>query len=142
MKPSGLASISVFPLGVRNMGTFPYAVVQRRDTQCDSLIGHYILASPGIRELCNVRAERGMQRRIRGFRATGETRHVSEVCWELGRKVSLPKTEKSADLVHYFSGVAKFLVKKKSNIELKTERVNIRPELAFYWGNSPVNIRV
>ena len=72
MKPSGLATISVFPLGVRNMGTFPYVVVQRRDTQCDSLIGH-ILASPGIRELCKVRAERGMQRRICGFRATGET---------------------------------------------------------------------
>ena len=69
------------------------------------------------------------------------SRHVSEVCWELGREVPLPKTEKSADLVHYFSGVTNFFVK-KSNIELETERVNVRPELAFYWGNSPVNIRV
>ena len=64
---------------------------------------------------------------------------MSEVSWELGRKVPLPKTEKSADLTHYFSGVAKFLVK-KSNIDL--ERVTVRPESAFYCGNSPVNMRV
>ena len=40
-------------------------------------------------------------------------RHVTEVSWELGRKVPLQKkTEKSADLTHYFSGVGKFLVNK------------------------------
>ena len=37
------------------------------------------------------------QLHIRCFRATGENGHVSEVSWELGPKVSLPKTEKSVD---------------------------------------------
>ena len=55
-----------------------------------------------------------LQRRIRCFRATGENKHVSEVSLELGPKVPLPKTEKSADLAHYFSGVATFCVLKKS----------------------------
>ena len=38
------------------------------------------------------------QLRIRGFRATGETRHVSGVSWAVVHKVPLPKPEKSADL--------------------------------------------
>ena len=50
-----------------------------------------------------------------------------------------PKPEKSADLAPYYLGVVKFRVK-KSNFEL--ERVNVRPELAFYWGDSPVNLKV
>ena len=58
--------------------------------------------------------------------------------WDAGY-LPLPKTEKSPNLAHYFPGRAKFLVK-KSNIELQS--VNIRRELAFYWGNSTVNIRV
>ena len=41
------------------------------------------------------------QRRIRGFRVTGETRHVPAVSWELGPEVPPPKTAKSADLAHY-----------------------------------------
>ena len=62
-------------------------------------------------------------RRIRGFGATGETRHVSKVSQELGPKVPLPKTENSADLTHYFSGVATFCVK-KSNIGGSTSGLN------------------
>ena len=38
------------------------------------------------------------QRRIRGFRATGETRHVPEVSWELGSKVPPTKKLKSLRL--------------------------------------------
>ena len=76
---------------------------------------------------------------IRGFRATGETRHVSEVSWELGRKVPLPKTEKCGFGPLSF-GSGQIFSKKKCNIKL--HRVTVRPELAFYWGNSPVNIRV
>ena len=35
---------------------------------------------------------------------------VPEVSWELRSKVPLPKSEKSADLAHYFSGVTQFCV--------------------------------
>ena len=59
------------------------------------------------------------QRRIRTFRATGETRHVPEApgSWDL--RYPLPKTEKSADLAHYFSGVAKFCAQNKETSNLK-----------------------
>ena len=80
------------------------------------------------------------QRRIRGFMATGETRHVSEVSRELEPKVPLPKTEKSADLAHHFFGSGQILSRKKSNIE--RERVGFRSEPDFYWGNFPVNFKV
>ena len=46
------------------------------------------------------------------------------------------KPENSADLAHYFSGVAKFC----SIMEL--ERVNVSPELAFHWENFLVNLKV
>ena len=38
--------------------------------------------------------------------------YLPEVSWELGSRCPLPKTEKSSDLAHYFSGVAKFGYKK------------------------------
>ena len=62
---------------------------------------------------------RGAQRRIRGFRATGETRHVPAApgSWDLG--YPLTKTEKSPDLAHYFSRVAKFCVQNKETSNLK-----------------------
>ena len=41
----------------------------------------------------------------------------------------------SADLAHYFSGMAKFCVQK---IKIECERVNLRSEPDFYWVNSPV----
>ena len=46
---------------------------------------------------------------------TGENRHATKVSWELGFKVPIPKTEKSADLVHYFSGVATSCVLKNQH---------------------------
>ena len=64
------------------------------------------------------------------------TRSLSCGSWDL--RYPLPKIEKPADLAHYFSGVAKFCVQK--NIE--RERVNLRSEPDFYWGNSPVNFKV
>ena len=57
------------------------------------------------------------QRRIRGFRAPGETRHVSVISRKLGPKV--PKIEKSADLVHYFSGVVSFCVNRNPTSNLR-----------------------
>ena len=57
---------------------------------------------------------------IRGFRATGErgTYQKSLGSWDL--RFSLPKTEKSADLAHYFSGVAKFCVPAYKKIKHRT----------------------
>ena len=54
------------------------------------------------------------QRRIRGFRATGETRYLPEVSWGC----------------RYIQ---------KYNIEC--ERVNLSSEPDFYWRNSPVNFK-
>ena len=47
----------------------------------------------------------------------------------------LPKTEKSADLDHYFQEWPHFVCR-KSNIEL--ERSNVMSELSFYLEKSPV----
>ena len=66
----------------------------------------------------------GNQARIRGL-------------LRVGTQGTPTKTEKSADLTHYSSGVATLCVK-KVNIELE----NVSPELTFYWGNSPVNLNV
>ena len=49
----------------------------------------------------------------------GETRHVPYVSWELGAKAKVPKTEKFADLAHYFSGMAKFLYTKSKTSNVR-----------------------
>ena len=59
------------------------------------------------------------KQRIRGFRVTGETRHVTEVSWELGSEVPLPKIEKYADLAHYFWEMAKFCVQKNKTSNVR-----------------------
>ena len=74
---------------------------------------------------------------------------VSAASWLLGKRGTcqkslgswylrypLPKTEKSADLAHYFSGMAKFCVKKSS---IEREKFNVRSEPDFYWGK-PVKL--
>ena len=91
------------------------------------------------------------QRRIHGFRATGETRHVftrGPGSWNV--RYPLPKMEKSADLAHYFSGVAKFCVQNKETSNLKRSMSGLNriftgkfpSKFHFYWGNSPVNVMV
>ena len=72
-----------------------------------------------------------IHRRIRGFRATGETRHVPGApgSWDL--RYSLQKTEKSADLAHYFSRVAKFCVQNKETSSLKRSMSGLNR--IFYW---------
>ena len=52
--------------------------------------------------------------------------------WDI--RYPLPKTEKSADLAR-----GQILCIKKSNIE--RERVNVRSQPDFYWGNFPVNFK-
>ena len=59
------------------------------------------------------------QRRIRSFRATGETRHVPGAPGNWDLRYPLPKTEKCADLAHYFSEVAKLCVQNKETSNLK-----------------------
>ena len=53
------------------------------------------------------------------FFIKGETRHLPGApgSWDL--RYPLQKTEKSADLPHYFSGVAKFCVQNKETSNLK-----------------------
>ena len=57
------------------------------------------------------------QRRIRGFRATGEARYVPEVTWALGST----KNWKSPQIwpTSYFSGVAKFYVQKNQTSNVR-----------------------
>ena len=66
------------------------------------------------------------QRRIRGFRDRywgNQARTRSLLSWELESKVPRPKTEESADLVQYFSGVAKFR-------EHKNQTSNVRGSIS------------
>ena len=55
------------------------------------------------------------QRRIRGFRAAGETMRVPYVSWELGSKVP-PTKKNSADLPAIFRKWPNCVYKKKSNV--------------------------
>ena len=77
---------------------------------------------------------------------------MPEVSWELVSKANLryhlPKTEKSADLAHYFSGMAKFCVKNQAwNVRgsmLGLNRIFIGESQKtgeIYWENSPVNFK-
>ena len=72
-----------------------------------------------------------------GFRATGENRHVSEGLLGVGTKVPLPKTEKSADLAHHFSGVAVFCLKNQHRTGEGQQQACIR----FFAGEIPHLIR-
>ena len=83
-----------------------------------------------------------MQRRIRGFRATGETRHVpkSPESWKLSLRYSVQKkTEKSADLAPYFSGVAKFYLQKSQTSNVRGPMSGL--DLIFTGEIPPVNFK-
>ena len=68
------------------------------------------------------RTDRSVQRRVRGSRATGETRHVPEAPGSWDSRHPLLKNEKSADLAHYFSEEVTFCERKKITSTLRGQR--------------------
>ena len=70
------------------------------------------------------------QGRIRGFRATRENRHVSEVSWELGPMVPPPKLKSLQIWPTFWREWPLFVVKK---INIKLQRVNVR----LFTGETP-----
>ena len=62
---------------------------------------------------------------------------LPEVSWELESKVPLPKTEKSANLAHFFESGHILRIKNAiSNLRWSRSGLNY-----FYWGNCPVTFK-
>ena len=90
------------------------------------------------------------QRRIRGFRATGETRHVTKVSWELRSKVPPTKNWKVCGFGPLFYGRGQILCAKKLKHPTWEGRSQVwtgfllgtfPSNFEIYWGNSPVNFK-